>query len=141
LTIAGWSTKTSLNCPAQPPIYHRQTGVYQYGSPDSDYVPSSDLSFDYYPEYPNPSGHVYNQPWVRDTYESQPGIGYYQRPLLNRYRKGYKTYTAASGFNPFSGWRTHPRLDEAISGGMEQGDQGSEEGAADVGAEGGRLIR
>ena len=55
-TNTGWSTHSTLNCPSQPPIYHRSTGVYQYGDPNADYVSPADLSFEYFPQFPNPSG-------------------------------------------------------------------------------------
>lgn len=45
-----WSVGSGMNCPKDPPQYHRATGVYQYGDRNSDYVPASDLSFDYFPE-------------------------------------------------------------------------------------------
>ena len=79
-----WSANTGINCPATPPIFHEESGVYQYGDADASYVAPNDYSFDYYPEYPNPAGHVYDAPWARNTYESEPGIGMYQTPLLAR---------------------------------------------------------
>eukprot|EP00961_Rhodomonas_salina_P185346 2502404-Rhodomonas_salina.2 len=51
-----WATNTGINCPAHPPVYHRETGVYQYGDPNEAYVSPESYSFDYYPEYPNPAG-------------------------------------------------------------------------------------
>jgi len=80
-----WSSNTGINCPAQPPKYHEESGVYQYGDPHAEYVSPDDYSFDYYPEYPNPAGHIYDSPWARNTYEAEPGIGMYQTPLLARY--------------------------------------------------------
>lgn len=80
-----WSANTGINCPAQPPKFHEESGVYQYGNPQAEYVSPEDYSFDYYPEYPNPAGHVYDSPWARNTYEAEPGIGFYQTPLLARY--------------------------------------------------------
>ena len=59
--LAGWSAGSAINCPSEPPIYHKSTGVYQYGDPDSDYVSPSDLSFEYFPQYPNPSGVLCNE--------------------------------------------------------------------------------
>eukprot|EP00960_Hanusia_phi_P073665 768062-Hanusia_phi.AAC.1 len=50
-----WSANTAINCPAHPPVFHPETGVYQYGDPNAVYVAPNDYSFDYYPEYPNPS--------------------------------------------------------------------------------------
>ena len=80
-----WSANTGINCPATPPIFHAESGVYQYGDAGASYVAPNDYSFDYYPEYPNPAGHVYDAPWARNAYESEPGIGMYQSPLLARY--------------------------------------------------------
>ena len=80
-----WSSNTGINCPADPPIFHAESGVYQYGDTSATYVAPNDYSFDYYPEYPNPAGHVYDSPWSRNTYEAEPGIGMYQSPLTANY--------------------------------------------------------
>jgi hypothetical protein len=53
-----WATNSGINCPAHPPIYHKESGVYQYGNPDEAYVSPASYSFDYYPEYPNPAGEL-----------------------------------------------------------------------------------
>ena len=80
-----WSANTGIDCPADPPKFHQESGVYQYGDPAASYVAPNDYSFDYYPEYPNPAGHVYDAAWSRNTYEAEPGIGMYQTPLLADY--------------------------------------------------------
>jgi hypothetical protein len=43
-------------CPSNPPTYDSETGVYQYGDPAAEYLAPSDLSFDFYPNFPNPAG-------------------------------------------------------------------------------------
>ena len=80
-----WSANTGINCPARPPIFHKESGVYQYGDPDASFVAPNSYSFDYYPEFPNPAGHVYNAAWARDTFEAEPAIGVYQSPVTASY--------------------------------------------------------
>ncbi|EKX44259.1 hypothetical protein GUITHDRAFT_139813 [Guillardia theta CCMP2712] len=97
-----WSSNTGINCPANPPVFHPETGVYQYGDPKAVYVAPNDYSFDYYPEYPNPSGHTYNAMWARDVYESQPGIPPYQMPLYGSYGPGDLSWSSLAGEeNPY----------------------------------------
>ena len=50
------SATSGVLCPANPPTYDSETGVYQYGDPAADYISPADLSFDFYPNFPNPSG-------------------------------------------------------------------------------------
>lgn len=97
-----WSANTGIDCPAEAPKFHADSGVYQYGDMQASYVSPNDFSFDYYPEYPNAAGHVYDSPWARNTYEAEPGIGMYQTPLLANVGgddviKGANYYMYASG--------------------------------------------
>lgn len=105
-----WATNTGINCPAHPPVYHRETGVYQYGDPNEAYVSPESYSFDYYPEYPNPAGHQYNTEWAKQTYEAEPAIGMYQMPLFASYKFPKDRHVITSGnYNPYGAMNTNDK--------------------------------
>ncbi|KAJ1495903.1 hypothetical protein T484DRAFT_1924331 [Baffinella frigidus] len=120
-----WSATAGINCPANPPTYLSETGVYQYGDPEATYVAPEDYSFDNYPEYPNPAGHSYSTADARSSYEAEPAIGYYQRPLTASYKSGYDLNVLASGtYNPYGAVDT-PRYDNDLEEATKPGGYGA----------------
>jgi len=67
-----WSSGNNMRCSSQPPVYMEGSGAYLYGDPYSKKMLSTDLSYDYFPDYPNPAGHIMNVPYVRHTYAQDP---------------------------------------------------------------------
>ncbi|EKX40807.1 hypothetical protein GUITHDRAFT_142441 [Guillardia theta CCMP2712] len=80
-----WATGTGVQCPARPPVYLESIGAFQYGDPMVSNVMPSDISYDYFPEYPNPAGHVFDVSGVREQYRKDPRTSY-------RYPSSYKYY-------------------------------------------------
>ena len=94
-----WSAGSSMRCKSQPPVYLESSGAYQYGNPYTNRVLPSDLSFDYFPDFPNPAGHIMNVPSVRHSYAQDPKTGY-----------EYPTYPRTAGY---SGYEPSPYVDAA----------------------------
>ena len=67
-----WSAGSGMRCKSEPPVYLEASGAYQYGNPYTNRVLPSDLSYDYFPDYPNPAGHIMNVPAVRSRYAADP---------------------------------------------------------------------
>mgnify|MGYP006876811268 CR=1 FL=1 len=120
-----WSSRAGINCPAEPPTFLKETGVYQYGDPDAVYVSPEDYSFDNYPEFPNPAGHSYSRADARSSYEAEPGIGYYQQPLTAAYKQGIDRYVVTKGtYNPYGADDT-PRFDNSLAEATQPGGYGA----------------
>lgn len=67
-----WSAQNGMRCRSEPPVYLEASGAYQYGDPYTNRVLPSDLSYDYFPDFPNPAGHIMNVPAVRHRYAQDP---------------------------------------------------------------------
>jgi len=104
-----WSAGNGMRCRSEPPVYLEASGAYQYGDPYTNRVLPSDLSYDYFPDFPNPAGHIMNVPAVRHRYAQDPKTDF-----------EYPTYPRSAGY---SGYEPSPFVD-------------SNEGYADVGAGG-----
>jgi len=94
-----WSAGSGMRCNSEPPVYIEASGAYQYGDPYTNRVLPSDLSFDYFPDYPNPAGHIMNVPSVRHSYAQDPKTGY-----------EYPTYPRSAGY---SAYEPSPYVDAA----------------------------
>ena len=57
-----WVTESKMQCPAVPPSYVESSGVFNYGDQGASVALPSDLSYEYFPQYPNPSNHRYFGP-------------------------------------------------------------------------------
>jgi hypothetical protein len=76
-----WSADTGMRCKSKPPVFLAQRGVYLYG--DAARMLPSDVSFDYFPDFPNPSGHIMNVPDVRSRFAEDPRT-WHSSPLFVR---------------------------------------------------------
>eukprot|EP00960_Hanusia_phi_P058453 763892-Hanusia_phi.AAC.1 len=89
-----WATGTGAQCLPRPPVYLESIGAFQvlfqrdrrhgmtvcsqYGDPTVTNVMPSDISYDYFPEYPNPAG------WIAHH------CAYLKRSDMRRYPSRYK---------------------------------------------------
>jgi hypothetical protein len=85
-----WSASKGMRCKSEPPVYLESSGAYLYGDPYSGNALSSDVSFDYFPDFPNPSGHIMNVPDVRTRYAEDPKT-HYEYPMYPRTAR-YSSY-------------------------------------------------
>mmetsp|Transcript_15453 Transcript_15453/g.35584 ORF Transcript_15453/g.35584 Transcript_15453/m.35584 type:complete len:322 (-) Transcript_15453:67-1032(-) len=88
-----WVTESKTQCPASPPTYVPSAGVFDYSSGDAQHVTASDISHEYFPNFPNPSGHRYYGP-VPDYEYRMP------HTYSNRYTTYPYSYQAAPHFAP-----------------------------------------
>jgi hypothetical protein len=90
-----WSAGSGMRCKSEPPVYLEASGAYQYGNPYTNRVLPSDLSYDYFPDYPNPAGHIMNVPAVRSRYAADPktNFEYVKPPRAKRLSSPTRAHT------------------------------------------------
>mmetsp|Transcript_34275 Transcript_34275/g.70716 ORF Transcript_34275/g.70716 Transcript_34275/m.70716 type:complete len:360 (+) Transcript_34275:55-1134(+) len=110
-----WETGSGVQCPARPPTYMPSARAFRYGDVMSQEVMPSDISYDYFPEYPSPAGRTVNVEDMRRTYHSDNETpqtlppyhpwhwGQYQYPAAETY------YHQHNYYSPFYGasWRPY----------------------------------
>jgi hypothetical protein len=88
-----WSSESQIQCPASPPTFVESAGVFNYGDPLALQPMPSDISYEYFPSYPNPAGHRY--------YGPVPDYEYRMPEFYNhRYNMGPEDYYSAPRFAP-----------------------------------------
>ncbi|KAJ1494225.1 hypothetical protein T484DRAFT_1927772 [Baffinella frigidus] len=106
-----WTSASRVRCAPKPPQWMASANTFVYGDTGSMAVLPSDVSRDYFPEYPNPAGHVFSPGMAAAKYDADPATWPEGFPLR---RYPYPPGTRASPYAPYN-----PFLSTNVASGSE----------------------